>query len=155
MSFPIHIDILDLMLKGILIGVLASAPMGPVGVLCIQRTLNKGRWYGFVTGVGAAVSDIIYAVITAFGMSFVMDLINNPTTLFYLKIVGSLMLLIFGVYTYRSDPTTKLRNSGNGKGTLWHNGLTAFVVTVSNPLIIFLFMACYAQLAFVTPDHTC
>ena len=64
MQLPFHIDILSLMFKGILIGILASAPMGPVGVLCIQRTLNKGRWYGFVTGIGASVSDIIYALIT-------------------------------------------------------------------------------------------
>ena len=54
------VSTLDLIIKGLLIGVVASAPMGPVGVLCIQRTLNKGRWYGFVTGIGAAFSDIIY-----------------------------------------------------------------------------------------------
>ena len=60
MPFPIHLDILGFIFKGILIGMIASAPMGPVGVLCVQRTLNKGRWYGFVTGVGAALSDIIY-----------------------------------------------------------------------------------------------
>ena len=69
------VSTLDLIIKGLLIGVVASAPMGPVGVLCIQRTLNKGRWYGFVTGIGAAFSDIIYALITGFGMSFVVDFI--------------------------------------------------------------------------------
>ena len=63
MPFPIQLDILDFVFKGILIGVIASAPMGPVGILCIQRTLNKGRWYGFITGVGAAISDIIYALV--------------------------------------------------------------------------------------------
>ncbi|MCD8285333.1 MAG: LysE family translocator, partial [Prevotellaceae bacterium] len=51
------VDTLDLVVRGLIVGVVASAPMGPVGVLCVQRTLNKGRWYGFVTGVGAAVSD--------------------------------------------------------------------------------------------------
>ena len=70
-----------------------------------------------------------------------------------LQIVGSVMLLLFGLYTYRSDPTKKIHNSGNGKGTLWHNGVTAFLVTFSNPLIIFLFLACYAQFAFVMPNH--
>ena len=89
MPFPIHIDILALILKGLLIGIIASAPMGPVGILCIQRTLKKGRWYGFVTGVGASISDIIYALITGFGMSFVMDLITNPTNKFWLQIIGS------------------------------------------------------------------
>ena len=136
-----------------LIGLIASAPMGPVGVLCVQRTLNKGRWYGFITGIGAAVSDMIYAAITGYGMSYVMDVLSNQQTKMYLQIVGSVMLLLFGLYTYRSDPTKKIHNSGNGKGTLWHNGLTAFLVTFSNPLIIFLFLACYAQFAFVMPNH--
>ena len=127
--------------------------MGPVGVLCVQRTLNKGRWYGFITGIGAAVSDMIYAAITGYGMSYVMDVLSNQQTKMYLQIVGSVMLLLFGLYTYRSDPTKKIHNSGNGKGTLWHNVLTAFLVTFSNPLIIFLFLACYAQFAFVMPNH--
>lgn len=153
MPFPIHIDILNFIFKGMLIGVIASAPMGPVGVLCVQRTLNKGRWYGFVTGVGAAISDIIYAAIAGYGMSFVMDIISNQQTKFYLQIVGSLMLLGFGLYTYRTDPTSKLRKTSNGKGTLVHNGVTAFLVTFSNPLIIFLFLAAYAQFAFVLPNH--
>jgi arginine exporter protein ArgO len=83
MPFQFHIDILDLVLKGLIIGIMASAPMGPVGVLCVQRTLNKGRWYGFVTGIGAAVSDLIYALITGLGMSFVMDLITNPRNKFF------------------------------------------------------------------------
>lgn len=69
MPFQFHLDILDWIFKGILIGIVASAPMGPVGVLCIQRTLNKGRWYGLVTGIGATISDFIYALITGFGMS--------------------------------------------------------------------------------------
>ena len=136
-----------------LIGIVASAPMGPVGVLCIQRTLNKGRWYGFITGIGATVSDFIYALITGFGMSFVMDLINNNQNRFILQITGSILLMVFGVYCYRSDPTKKIHVSGNKKGTLIHNGVTAFLVTFSNPLIIFLFMATFAQFAFVVTDH--
>lgn len=154
MPFPLHIDVLDLILKGLLIGIIASAPMGPVGVLCIQRTLNKGRWYGFITGVGASVSDIIYALITGLGMSFVMDLISNPTTKFWLQIIGSLVLLLFGVYCWRSNPTSNMHKSGKkGRGTLLHNAVTAFLVTFSNPLIIFLFMATFAQFAFVIPNR--
>lgn len=153
MPFQIHLDVLNWIFKGILIGVLASAPMGPVGVLCIQRTLNKGRWYGFITGVGAAVSDLIYALITGAGMSFVMDLITNAHNRFFLQITGSLILLLFGIYCYKSDPRKKIHISGNSKGSLIHNGITAFLVTLSNPLIIFLFMATFAQFAFVIPNH--
>ena len=115
MPFQIHIDILNFIFKGMLIGLIASAPMGPVGVLCVQRTLNKGRWYGFITGIGAALSDMIYAAITGYGMSYVMDVLSNQQTRMYLQIVGSIMLLTFGVYTYKSDPTKKIHRSGNGK----------------------------------------
>ncbi len=153
MPFPFHIDILDLALKGVLIGIFASAPMGPVGVLCVQRTLNKGRWYGFVTGVGACVSDIIYALIAGLGMSFIMDLITQPHTRFVLQLFGSVMLMLFGLYCFKSNPTKKMHVSGNKKGTLIHNGVTAFLVTFSNPLILFLFVACFAQFAFVMPGH--
>ena len=85
--------IISILWKGFIIGVIVSAPLGPVGVLCIQRTLNKGRWYGFVTGVGAAMSDIAYALLTGYGMSFVFDYVNK--NLFYLQLLGSIMLLGF------------------------------------------------------------
>ena len=141
-------NLLDIVFKGLLIGIIASAPMGPVGVLCVQRTLNKGRWYGFVTGCGAALSDMIYACITGLGMGLVVDFVSNDTNRFYLQIVGSLLLMCFGFFTYRSDPTRNVRHSGKSKGTLTHNAITAFFVTLSNPLIVFLFMALYAQFAF-------
>ncbi len=153
LPFPFHIDILDCIIKGILIGVIASAPMGPVGILCIQRTLNKGRWFGFITGVGAAASDIFYALITGLGMSFVMDFINNEHNKYLLQISGSIMLFIFGIYCFKSNPMKNAHKSSNKKGTLTHNAITAFFVTLSNPLIIFLFMATFAQFAFVIPDH--
>ncbi len=152
MPFQIHLDILNWVFKGLLIGIIASAPMGPVGVLCVQRTLNKGRWYGFVTGVGAAISDFIYALLTGFGMSIVVFLIDNHQNRFILQMVGSVMLLIFGIYCYRSDPSKRIRATNPNKGTLVHNGVTAFLVTFSNPLIIFLLMACFAQFNFVTTD---
>lgn len=147
-TMPFIPNILDFVFKGMLIGMIASAPMGPVGILCVQRTLNKGRWYGFVTGIGAAASDMIYAGITGLGMSLVVNFVNNPEMRFYLQIVGSLMLLGFGLFTYRSDPTKNIRKAGKKKGTLLHNGITAFFVTLSNPLIIFLFVALFAQFAF-------
>ena len=153
MPFPLHINIVDLVFKGMLIGMIASAPMGPVGILCVQRTLNKGRWYGLVTGFGAAASDIIYAGITGFGMAFVMDFINNEQNKFYLQIIGSVLLLAFGIYTWRTDPTRNMHKSGQQKGSLWYNMWTAVLVTFSNPLIIFLFMALFAQFAFVIPDR--
>lgn len=151
--FPFQIDILDIILKGMLIGIFASAPMGPVGILCVQRTLNKGRWFGFVTGVGAAASDFFYALLTGLGMSIVMDFISNAQTKFYLQIFGGVLFLAFGLYCYRSNPMKNAHKSSNNKGTLGSNCLTAFFVTLSNPLIVFLFMATFAQFAFIIPGQ--
>lgn len=139
--------ILEILCKGFIIGVIVSAPLGPVGVLCIQRTLNKGRWYGFVTGIGAALSDIVYALLTGYGMSFVFEYIN--ANIFYLQLFGSILLLLFGIYTFRSNPVQSLRPASTNKGTYFHNFLTAFLVTLSNPLIIFLFVGLFARFAFI------
>lgn len=148
--FPINI--IELILKGILIGVIASAPMGPVGVLCVQRTINKGRWQGFATGLGAAISDIIYALVTGLGLRFMLDFITQPTTLYILKVMGSVILLIFGVYCWRSKPReVHMLNKQNM--SLTYNAHTAFWITFANPLIILLFIAAMAQLTFVVPNH--
>lgn len=154
MTFPLSFNFLDIIVKGMMVGILCSAPMGPVGVLCVQRTLNKGRWHGFVTGLGATLSDLIYALLTGFGMSFVMELIDNPQYKFCMQIFGSILLFLFGLYCFRSDPRKKVHQSKkNHQGTLVHNFVTAFLVTFSNPLIILLFLATFAQFAFIIPEH--
>ena len=129
MNWLEQVTILDLLVKGFVIGVVVSAPLGPVGVLCIQRTLNKGRWFGFVT--------------------FMDDLIIKHQTL--LQIVGSIMLLAFGIYTFRSNPVKSLRPVSGKRGSYLHNFITAFFVTLSNPLIIFLFVGLFARFSFVMP----
>ncbi|MCF0184141.1 MAG: LysE family transporter [Bacteroidaceae bacterium] len=152
-NFVFPYGTLYLVLSGFLIGIIVSAPMGPVGVLCVQRTLSKGRWYGFATGIGAACSDMIYALITGYGMSFVGDIINNERNLFLLQMVGSAMLLAFGVYSFTRVPEKSVDTKPRTTGTLTHNFWTGLGVTLSNPLIIPLFVALFAQFAFVVPNH--
>ena len=135
--------IIDILIKGCAIGVIVSAPLGPVGVLCIQRT------YGFVTGLGASLSDIAYALLTGYGMSFIFDYIDK--NIFYLQLLGSIMLLVFGIYTFRSNPVKSIRPASTNKGSYFHNFITAFAVTLSNPLIIFLFIGLFARFAFMQP----
>ena len=121
---------LSLLWKGIVIGIIVSAPLGPVGVLCIQRTLNKGRWYGFVTGVGAAISDIFYALLTGYGMSFVFDYVQQ--NMYYLQLLGSIMLLGFGIYTFRSNPVSSIRTISTNKGTYLQTQCPAFLWTCTD-----------------------
>ncbi len=71
---------LEFFWKGFVIGILVSAPMGPVGMLCIQRTLNKGRWHGFITGIGATMSDLTYAALTCLCMGLVVNFVEANQT---------------------------------------------------------------------------
>ena len=147
-----QITILEIILKGMVIGIVASAPMGPVGVLCVQRTLNKGRAYGFVTVVGAAFSDILYALLTGYGLSFLYEIISNQTTLFWTQIIGAAIMFIFGVHTFRTNPIKNTRNVSRNKSSLLQNGVTGFFITLSNPTIILLFLGLFTPFNFMLPE---
>lgn len=151
-----EVDVIDEFLKGIIIGIIVSAPMGPVGILTVQRTLNKGRWEGFATGIGASASDFLYAIITGYGMSFVVDIIENPAIALIIKIVGSVLLFAFGVYTFRSIPNNNVKDdipTPTDKNDLKSYAISGFAVTVSNPLIIFMFLALFGQFTFILVDN--
>ena len=145
---------LEIIIKGMVIGIVASAPMGPVGVLCVQRTLNKGRAYGLVTGVGAALSDILYALLTGYGLSFLYVILDNRTALFWMQIIGAVVMFVFGIHTFRTNPMQNTRNVSRNKSNLLHNGITGFFITLSNPLIILLFLALFTPFNFMLPEQS-
>jgi threonine/homoserine/homoserine lactone efflux protein len=124
--------------------------MGPIGLLCLQRTIYKGRWHGFFSGVGAAVSDMLYALITCMGMGFVIMFIEDNQAV--LQVIGSILLMFFGIYTYRSNPSFRKPKDSSRKRSYSQDALTAFGLTLSNPLIIFLFIALFARFNFINPD---
>ena len=137
-------------LRGMAIGILVSAPMGPIGILCIQRTLNKGRWSGFVTGLGASLSDLIYALLTGLGMSIVIDFIEANQSI--LQILGSFVLVGFGLYLYRQNPAKNIRKANSSINSYTQDFITAFLLTFSNPLILFLYIGLFARFNFFQPE---
>ncbi|MDR1344470.1 MAG: LysE family translocator [Tannerellaceae bacterium] len=143
---------LGLIGKGFLIGVLVSAPLGPVGVLCIQRTLGKGRWSGFFTGVGAMLSDMIYAAVTCLGMGFVDDFIEANKAA--LQLAGSIVLGIFGCYTYKNNPAKKLKKQRERKISYTSDCITGFLLTFSNVLIVLLYIGLFTRFGFITTDYS-
>lgn len=143
---------LGVLVKGVVIGILVSAPMGPVGILCIQRTLYKGRWHGFVTGLGAVLSDVIYAAFTCLGMGVVINFIETNQT--PLQLLGSLVLAFFGYYIYKSNPVRSLRKQKEEKISYTQDFITAFLLTFSNIFIILLYIGLFARFGFVLPDHS-
>lgn len=138
--------------RGIAIGIIISAPMGPVGILCVQRTLERGRKTGFFTGVGASLSDLIYCLLTGFGLSFIEDFLKSNQDA--IQIIGSAVLIGFGVYLFRSNPTRRLRKPEESKASVKKNVLSGFLFTFSNPLIIFLIIGLFARFNFLGPEIT-
>lgn len=137
-------------LRGILIGILVSAPMGPIGVLCIQRTLNRGRTSGLFTGIGASISDLIYAILTGFGISMIIDFIESYELL--IQIFGSIVLACFGLYIYRQNPAKNINLKKPNATNHVQDMVSAFFLTLSNPLILFLFIGLFARFNFFLPE---
>lgn len=142
--------ILYMMWRGIAIGIIISAPMGPVGILCVQRTLEKGRASGFFTGVGASISDLFYCLLTGFGLSFIEGFLKANQTV--IQIFGSIVLILFGVYLFRSHPARKIKKPEVERSSKGKNVLGGFLFTFSNPLIIFLIIGLFARFEFFMPE---
>lgn len=141
----------DIMLRGLLIGILVSAPMGPIGMLCIQRTLNRGRWPAFFTGTGAALSDLVYCLLTGLGLSFITDFIESNQSL--LQVIGSVVLLIYAGYLFGTNPSRSLTNRQQGaQPGYWKDFVAGFLLTFSNPLILFFIIGLFARFSFLAPE---
>lgn len=136
--------------RGIAIGILISAPMGPVGFLCIQRTLDKGRLTGLYTGVGAALSDLFYCLLTGFGLSFIEEFVERNQNV--IQLIGSAVLIGFGIYLFRKNPAKTLRKAAIEECEPKKNILGGFLFTFSNPLILFLIIGLFARFNFLVPD---
>lgn len=124
--------------------------MGPIGVLCIQRTLNKGRRSGLATGLGASLSDLCYAILTGLGLSIVVDFIEAHQA--PLQIVGSLVLTGFGLYLFRQNPARNIRKKLNQKSSFTQDFASSYLLTLSNPLILLLLIGLFARLNFFLPE---
>jgi len=138
---------LEIIIKGILIGLCISVPLGPIGMLTIQRTLNRGQKYGIATGLGATTSDLIYTIITLFFLSFVLDFIEDHR--FVIELVGSLVVALFGWYIFQSNPATQPKPNETVKHSLLSDFVTSFGLTFSNPLVLFVLIALFARFQFI------
>lgn len=131
---------LSLFLRAILIGISIAAPVGPIGVLCIRRTLSNGRLAGFVSGMGAASADMAYGAIAAFGLTTVTTLLINKA--FVLKFIGGLFMLYLGFKTFFEKPAAKaVEASQSGLLSMF---TSTFVLTITNPMTIIAFVAIFA-----------
>jgi threonine/homoserine/homoserine lactone efflux protein len=122
-----------LFLRGFLIGISIAAPVGPIGVLCIRRTLAEGKLKGFLSGMGAASADMVYGAIAAFGLTVVTNLLVE--NVFWLRIIGGCFLLYLGVKTFLEKPSDHAAQANqNGYFGAY---ISTFFLTITNPMTIF------------------
>ncbi len=133
------------------IGIILSAPMGPIGILCIQRTLNNGRNSGFFTGVGAAISDLFYCLLIGLGISLVTDFIADHVNI--LQIIGSIILIVYAIYMIVHNPVSQIKENIDQRDDRLRDMVTGFLFTLSNPLIMFLIIPLFARFGFPLPEY--
>ncbi|MCG8531829.1 MAG: LysE family translocator [Desulfovibrionales bacterium] len=133
-------------LKGLLIGLTIAAPVGPVGVLCIHRTLKYGRFTGIISGLGAASADLFYGSVAAFGLVTITSLITNSASI--IKLVGGMLFLLIGVHMLRQQPTFVTESEDirveQDKPNVLSAWLSTFVLTAMNPGTIIAFTVIFA-----------
>ena len=136
----------SIFIRGMIIGFSIAAPVGPIGVLCIRRTLTEGRLSGFVSGLGAATADAVYGCIAGFGLTFISSFLIEQSQWF--RLIGGGFLLYLGLRTFLAKtesidgPDSIFIQRANLKG----NYLSTFVLTLTNPLTILSFAAVFAGL---------
>lgn len=130
----IGLEILTLLLRGLAVGLAASITVGPVAVLCIQRTLSKSRRSGLVSGLGVACADTLMAIIAFFFYSMLQTQIEQYASL--LSVGGGIFVVIVGVYIFFQNPVPQIRKNRAGKSSLWQDFASIFGFTLANFVVV-------------------
>jgi threonine/homoserine/homoserine lactone efflux protein len=136
---PIHS-----LIQGIGIGILVSAPLGPIGVLVIQKTLNKGKTSGLITGFGAASADIFYAIIAAFGVAIITNFLQTYQS--EIRLIGGVVLMFFAYHTFTTNVLKQFKANIIGKKNFLADYFSTFFLTASNPVPFIVFGISFASL---------
>lgn len=138
-------------IKALIIGLGASIPLGPVGVLCIQKTISKGRWSGLSLGVGSSITDIFYSGVALLSLSFVSEFLNRNRV--WVILIGGLIILFVGLNIAFKNPVKQLRQRNNRQGKSNHitDGLQGFAMTITNPGALVLMLGLFAFVG-ITPE---
>lgn len=139
----------SIVLKGLIIGFSIAAPVGPIGVLCIRRTLTGGRWVGLLSGLGAATADACYGSIAGFGLTFIAAFLLDQQLWF--NLIGGVFLTYLGVKTFLTPPA---ETAASVKGRGWLGAYSStFFLTLTNPATILSFAAIFAGLGLANTSQ--
>ncbi len=143
--------LLGYLLKGMLVGLIIAVPAGPVGVLCIRRTIFHGRLAGFMSGLGAATADAVFGIIAGGGLTVVSDWLLGYQE--WLQLAGAGFLLYIGISALGADPLAGTQSQRDPEGLLADYAST-FALTITNPITILAFLAIFAGIGFTGPEAT-
>lgn len=129
-------------LIGALIGFLMAVPIGPIGIICVRKTLTEGRLRGLIVGLGAATADLLYGGVAAFGLTFISDTVDDQRV--WIRIIGGIIFLFLGFRMFRTQPADPEIQTNNG-GKL-KSYISIVFLTLTNPLTIFAFIAVFSAL---------
>lgn len=133
---------LELFWKGFIVGLMVSIPLGPIGVLCVQRTLNKGRRSGFISGMGASVADTLFSVVAGLGVVYIISFVRENQ--FWIQLGGGLIIIFLGIHIFYTNPVRQIKMQRLNRNRLSQDFLSVFFLTISNPMAIFFFLAIFA-----------
>jgi len=136
------IPAIEILLKGIILGLTVSMPLGPIGIILINRTIKRGLLSGFFSGLGLATADTLLAALAAVGFTVIISFINEQR--FIISIIAGIIILGIGVKIYISNPVKDIRNREKANKSLWRDYYSVFVLSISNPYTIFIFVAFFS-----------
>lgn len=128
------LEIFEILFRGICVGVAASITVGPVAVLCIQRTLSKSRRSGLISGLGVACADSFMAIVAYFCYSMLQSQIEQYNTL--LRVVGGIFVVMVGVWVFAQNPVPQIRRNRAGKSSPWQDFVSIFGLTIANFIMV-------------------
>lgn len=133
---------LVLILKGILLGLAVSVPLGPIGILLINRTIKRGMLSGFFSGLGLATADTLLALVAGVGFTVIISFIKEER--FIISIIAGLIIIAVGLKVFLSNPVKDIRNREKANKSLWRDYYSVFVLSISNPYTIFIYVAFFS-----------
>jgi len=145
------IPAVEIIIRGIILGLAVSMPLGPIGIILINRTVKRGFLSGFFSGLGLACSDTILAFLAALGYSFIIEFIKEER--FILSIVAGIIVIAVGIKVFLSNPVKDIRHKDKNNKSLWRDFYSAFALAISNPYTILIFIALFSGIILqVTSD---
>jgi threonine/homoserine/homoserine lactone efflux protein len=129
----------EILLKGIILGLTVSMPLGPIGIILINRTIKRGMLSGFFSGLGLATADTLLAALATIGFTVIISFINEER--FIISIIAGMIIIGVGIKIFLSNPVKDIRNKEKANKSLWRDYYSIFALTITNPYTIFICVA--------------